>query len=202
MHSRFVYRNQRNDCESPDRYVGHYMTSEVFDPTDTEAKEREQYLAFVCRVEGTNINPQTLLATDYLNHFNEIVMLLEMIPDMPDCLDEAKAWRPTSYQDHFRESQFHDKELAVEAYDHVPRHYREAFDETIEQMIVVVAMSLGRIVRAVANREAGPLRMVCSDSSRSLQKMIDVASAIIHGSSRRLDQAEIDGFLAGLCPIV
>ncbi len=44
------------------------------------------------RLEGTNINPNTFLATDYLNHFNEMVMFLEMIPDMPDMLEEAKAW--------------------------------------------------------------------------------------------------------------
>ena len=39
------------------------------------------------RLEGSNINPNTFLATDYLNHFNELVMFLEMIPDMPDMLE-------------------------------------------------------------------------------------------------------------------
>jgi hypothetical protein len=38
------------------------------------------------RLEGTNINQSTLLATDYLNRFNEVVMMIEMIPDMPDCM--------------------------------------------------------------------------------------------------------------------
>ena len=55
-------------------------------------------------VSGTNINEQTLLATDYLNHFNEVVMLIEMIADMPECLEDAQAWAPKSYQDHFRDS--------------------------------------------------------------------------------------------------
>src|SRR3546814_1723486 len=36
-------------------------------------------------VRGKNINQNTLLATDYLNHFNEIIMLLEMLPSMPEC---------------------------------------------------------------------------------------------------------------------
>ena len=42
------------------------------------------------KVEGTNISSTTLLATDYLNHFNEIVMLLEMVPDMPDMIEDCK----------------------------------------------------------------------------------------------------------------
>ena len=53
------------------------------------------------RVRGTNISEQTLLATDYLNHFNEIVMLLEMLADIPECFEDAKAWAPKSYPDHF-----------------------------------------------------------------------------------------------------
>ena len=56
------------------------------------------------RVRGTNINEQTLLATDFLNHFNGIVMTLEMVSDMPELLEEAKAWQPKTYQDHFRDS--------------------------------------------------------------------------------------------------
>jgi hypothetical protein len=34
---------------------------------------------------GANINPTTWLATDYLNHFNEAIMLLEMLPCAPEC---------------------------------------------------------------------------------------------------------------------
>ncbi len=173
------------------------MTSESLNPMDMAPEEREAFLAYASRAEGTNINPQTLLATDYLNHFNEIVMLLEMVPDMPDCLEEAQAWQPKSYQDHFRDSQFRDKELAIEAYDHVPRDHRKAFDDTVEQMNLLVALSLDRIGQALANGDAAALRLICSDASRGLQKMMDIASAIIHGSGRRLDQAEIDGFMAG-----
>src|SRR3546814_16977921 len=45
-------------------------------------------------VRGKNINQNTLLATDYLNHFNEIIMLLEMVPSMPECYRNAVEWRP------------------------------------------------------------------------------------------------------------
>ena len=58
------------------------------------------------QVKGKNINEQTLLATDYLNHFNEIVMLIEMVPDMPECLDDILEWTPKSYTQHFEDSSF------------------------------------------------------------------------------------------------
>ena len=55
-------------------------------------------------VRGTNINETSLLATDYLNHFNEVVMLLELIPDMPDMLEEVEEWKPATYIEHFAAS--------------------------------------------------------------------------------------------------
>ena len=71
-------------------------------------------------MRGANISEKTLLSTDYLNHFNEIVMLIEMVPDMPDMIEDCRLWHPKSYQQHFRDSGFSEKELAIEAYDHVP----------------------------------------------------------------------------------
>lgn len=57
---------------------------------------QSSYEAIREKAAGSNLDPKTLLATDYLNHFNEIVMLLEMIPDMPDILEDAKEWQPKS----------------------------------------------------------------------------------------------------------
>ncbi len=44
--------------------------------------------ARAAQLRAANINPRTGLATDYLNHFNEAVMLLEMVPDMPECAED------------------------------------------------------------------------------------------------------------------
>lgn len=144
------------------------------------------------RVHGTNISEQTLLATDYLNHFNEIVMLLEMVPDMPDLLEECKAWQPKSYQDHFRDSAFSDKDLAVAAYDHVPARFRQPFEDTIERMNQAVTQSLDKLEKAVAEDNPDAVRHLAVAASRGLQRLMEVANAIIHGSDRAMDQTEID----------
>lgn len=159
-------------------------------------EELSRFLAFREKVLGANISAQTLLATDYLNHFNEIVMLLDMVPDMPDILEEAKCWQPKSYQDHFRDSTFSDKELAVEAYNHVPTKFRRPFEETIGQMNRLVELSIERAeTAAAAGAGADELRECTVSASRALQLLMDYASAIIHGSDRTMDQAEIDGLL-------
>ena len=58
------------------------------------------------RLADANINPATGLATDYLNHFNEAIMLLEMLSSCPECRDDFLGWRPMSYREHFEASRF------------------------------------------------------------------------------------------------
>jgi hypothetical protein len=147
------------------------------------------------RIKGTNIDERTLLATDYLNHFNEIVMLVELVPDMPELFSEAREWQPKSYQDHFRDSTFTEKELAITAYDHVHPKYREPFEDTIGEMDRLVGASLAEIEVAIADGGEDRLRDLASTASRRLQKLIDVASAIIHGGAATMEQTDIDRLL-------
>ncbi len=164
-------------------------------PAATPDGETADFAAFQKKVEGTNINAQTLLATDYLNHFNEVVMLFEMIADMPELLDEAKAWAPKSYQDHFRACAFSDAELAVEAYDHVPERYRQPFEQTIDQLNRLIIAGVGRLDAAVNDGNPKALREMASATAKIIQKVQGVASGIIHGRETPMDQSEIDWLL-------
>jgi hypothetical protein len=85
-------------------------------------------------LKAANINPRTGLATDYLNHFNEAIMLLELIPDMPDCATDFLEWRPLSYADHFIASNFKGRDLAIEAYESADPDLRAEFDHMTEIM--------------------------------------------------------------------
>lgn len=146
-------------------------------------------------VQGKNIHQDTLLATDYLNHFNEIVMLLELIADMPDCLEDAMEWAPKSYEDHFSQSSFQDKALAILAYENAPRRYREPFDQLVSQMDATVVSALKRLSAAVENGDPDQTRLLVSKVTAKLQRFVDVASAVIHGRVETSGQAEIDTLL-------
>ena len=80
-----------------------------------------------------NINPATGLATDYLNHFNEAIMLLDMLPSSPEFRDDFLRWQPVSYREHFAGSHFKGRDTAIAAYEradaasaHQPRRARPA----------------------------------------------------------------------------
>src|SRR5579859_4679235 len=94
--------------------------------------------ARAAELKAANINPQTGLATDYLNHFNEAIMLLEMITDMPDCAEDFLAWRPLSYADHFTASNFKAKDLAIAAYNSADRRIRAEFDNITSAMTSIL----------------------------------------------------------------
>lgn len=94
------------------------------------------------KLAEANINPETFLATDYLNHFNEIVMLLEMVPDMPELAEDAFDWAPKSYPQHFLDSGFQAKDLAVEAYEKAPGDYKEPFDQICGELDNLITSTL------------------------------------------------------------
>jgi len=151
-------------------------------------------------VKGTNINEVTLLATDFLNHYNELVMLLDLIPDMPEMLDEARAWKPKTYAEHFMDSTFSDKELAIAAYDNAADEHRIPFDETMKEADEKIALAIDDIDTVIKAQFEGQLRDAVGILSREIQEILDRASAIINGDfgvekeaeSITLDQADID----------
>jgi hypothetical protein len=60
---------------------------------------------FRSHIPGININESTLLASDYLNHFHELVMLLEALSSEPDGFaEDILSWRPLTYEEHFTQS--------------------------------------------------------------------------------------------------
>lgn len=154
-------------------------------PADLESVRR--------RLAGTNINPDTLLATDYLNHFNEVIMMLELVADMPEMLDDAKAWQPLGYADHFRHSQFAERDLAIEAYDLIPEPRRKMFEEAVAQAHARIAAGIAEIGGALTGDATDRVRHVCAAVAGDLHRMIDQISVIIHGGAVALDQPDIDG---------
>ncbi len=90
------------------------------------------------RLADANINPVTGFATDYLNHFNEAIMLLEMLPDCPDCIDDFLAWRPMTYREHFMASHFKGRDLAIAAYDAANPATRDCLDTMATTMTAVL----------------------------------------------------------------
>jgi hypothetical protein len=150
------------------------------------------YDEYRARVAGTTIDDGTLLSTDYFYSFNEVIMLLGMIPDMPDMLDEVRIWKFRSYEEHFRESGLPFAGLAIEAYAHVPPLTRSRFEQTVLEMREVVEEACRTLQPATHGVELEQLKIEAAEYSMRLQGLVDVASAIVHGDGLTLDQGNID----------
>ncbi|MDE1934946.1 hypothetical protein [Bradyrhizobium sp.] len=123
------------------------MTSPAANPVRPVASETVADLAALAEeLRAANINPRTGLATDYLNHFNEAVMLLEMVPDMPECVEDFLSWRPLSYAEHFTASNFKARDLAIEAYNAADKRIRAEFDN-ITNAITAILIAVSDALR-------------------------------------------------------
>jgi hypothetical protein len=143
-----------------------------------------------------NINPSTGLATDYLNHFNEAIMLLEMLSSCPDCLDDFLSWRPLSYREHFLASRFRGRELAIAAYEAADPRVRDTFDRLADTMTDVLEATRSTMTASMPPQAAGAL---AECSAAWLKTLVARAGAVINGelanAAPGAPQAVVDGLM-------
>ena len=137
---------------------------------------------------GTNTNEKTLLATDYLNHFSELIIVLDLIPDMPDCFEDVCDWVPKSYEEQFADSQFSDTALAIEAYAIAPAEYKVPFEKTVERLNGYIPRFLDRIEEAIKSGNSGFLAHETTTASQTLQRSTDVVSALTNSEQPTMGQ--------------
>jgi hypothetical protein len=146
--------------------------------------------ARAAQLRAANINPRTGLATDYLNHFNEAIMLLEMIPDMPECAEDFLTWRPLSYCEHFMASNFKARDLAIEAYDSADTKTRAEFDRITDTMTSI----LTAVGSAMRDAQLDKTRATLAEQATGWVKpLVALAGGIINGGA----EADIETIMAG-----
>ena len=132
-------------------------------------------------LRAANINPTTGLATDYLNHFNEAIMLLEMIPDMPECAEDFLGWQPLSYCEHFTASNFKARDLAIEAYGSADAALRAEFDNVTTTMTSVLT-AVGSAMREA--RQDKTRATLAEQATGWVKPMVALAGGIINGGNK------------------
>jgi hypothetical protein len=150
-------------------------------PDPDEARAAELVVA--------NINPRTGLATDYLNHFNEAVMLLEMIPDMPECSKDFLAWSPLSYCEHFMASNFKAKDLAISTYESADPDLRAEFEQ-ITDTITSILTAVGAAMRE-ANQDQTRAKLA-EQAIGWLRPLVSAAGGVINGGL----EADVDSIMS------
>jgi hypothetical protein len=150
------------------------------------------------RLADANINPATGLATDYLNHFNEAIMLLEMLSGCPECIDDFLGWRPMSYREHFQASRFKGRDMAIAAYDAADPALRHCLDLLAAQMTDVLEATRAAMAADLPREAAAKL---ADRAAAWLKPLVARAGAVINGETDTglgaavVPQAVVDGLM-------
>jgi len=143
-----------------------------------------------------NINPATGLASDYLNHFNEAIMLLDMLATCPDCRADFLRWRPMSYREHFLASRFKGREIAIAAYDAADPALRARLERLAGAMTAVIEATRDALDRDLPPPAAGRL---ASRAAARLKPLVARAGGLINGDAGdeapHPPQAVVDGLM-------
>ena len=131
------------------------------------------------------VNPASGLANDYLNLFNEVVMLIEQLPSMPELMEDLLAWRPASYRDYFANSPLPGRQSALEVYDQLDSAFRAAFDTVVHELdsqATGIVVQIRRHVRNKTNTDPAGLAAICEKGGANLRETLDKAVGIVnHG---------------------
>ena len=149
-------------------------------PSDKAPPQPGLNASRAAELKAANINPRTGLATDYLNHFNEAVMLLEMIPDIPECADDFLQWHPLSYAEHFTASNFAARDLAISAYDNADVGMRAEFDNITGTMTAILVAVSDAMREAQQDKTRAKLAL---QATSWVKPLVSAAGGIINGGS-------------------
>jgi hypothetical protein len=99
------------------------------------------------------------LSTDYLNCFNEIMMVIELAAEMPEMIDELKEWRPITYVEHFEKSGLRHAEVSIAGYTQLPPLRRQEFDILSDALNRLAVMTIS----SMADSQEPTLRKAIAD---------------------------------------
>lgn len=133
---------------------------------------------------GTLVNPASGIANDYLNHFNEVLLMIENLPILlPEMVDDLLRWKPISYTEYFLHSNLPESAEALRIYTTLDEHFRTDFELMVDMLDGIV---IGSINAVMAHRlpdgsiEPEAIGEACEQCSADLRAVLDRAADLIN----------------------
>ncbi len=123
------------------------------------------------------------LSNDYLNHYAEVLMLIEMAPHDPSLSADLISWWPVSYIDWFSSSQLVHAPEARKAYETLPDESRHRFERHLAVMETLATMAAFALQPPCEPEQAS---VVVNAAAPPLRRMITAASAFLDTGGRQL----------------
>ena len=164
------------------------FNNEMIDPAQGIAADEDSSEALVRRAAAL-INPASGLANDYLNVFNEIVMLIELRPSMPAISEDIAAWHPIHYRDYFLASTLPGRHVALRAWSDLEPGFRSRFETHVTSLDALVQAAIRTILEfgATNEPESDMLERYCEDAGLMLRSHIELLTDFVNlGSAARV----------------
>ncbi|MGO9391337.1 hypothetical protein [Rhodoblastus sp.] len=127
------------------------------------------------------VNPSTGLANDYLNVFNEILLVLEFLPSMPEMTDEALAWQPRGYCEYFETSAIPGARQALNAYERVDPATRENFEAVLGRLTEIVVQAQQTLAEESGRPEyPDSIAKSCEETAEAMRAGLSYVSRLIN----------------------
>jgi hypothetical protein len=130
------------------------------------------------------------LSNDYLNHFNEPLMLIELAALDAEVITDLNEWRPVDYPRYFQASQLRRAPEARAAYDRLDADRREAFEQLVRALDQLVATAIRALRPPCEPQDAA---LVAAVTAPAMRRLIGQASAFLNSGGRDLpDSSEVE----------
>ncbi len=130
------------------------------------------------------------LSNDYLNHFSEVLMLVELAALDPEVIADLAEWRPIDYPSYFATSQLRRAPQARAAYEALCADRLAAFEQVVRAMDQLSTTAI-RALRPPC--EPADAALVAEVTGPALRRLIAQASAFLNSGGGNLpDSSEIE----------
>jgi hypothetical protein len=139
------------------------------------------------------VNPASGIANDYLNHFNEVLLLIENLPVMlPEMVDEILGWTPISYREYFEKSRLPGSAKALQIYDSLDADFRAYFEREIEGLNRLALESVSVIKQHRAEDgsiDPDAVSDYCERASATMRKSLEHTADIVNNGRKAVVEA-------------
>lgn len=156
------------------------MTQVNYDNFEDIVSDQKVHQALV----DNNVNLVSGLATNYLNHYIEILLLIEMLPDMRECFEDILAWKPMSYCEHVGSSQLPNSEIVLKVYNAVDKDRRNKLADITQEVNLALRSFINRAGSALDLNDTNLLKTIATEAKEFLTPMIERMTGVITPSAK------------------
>ena len=131
------------------------------------------------------VNPTSGIANDFLNQYNEVLLLVENLPVLlPEMVDELLAWKAKSYEEYFNSSPLPGGHIAIKIYNTLDSQFRKKFEAQIAKANKIAEKAIAVIDNRRRDRSdelsADDIELFCGNISKRLREETEKAAKMVN----------------------